>query len=269
MTWADHCRKVFRGANLGVEDLYLLESYQIASLRERAPQKELAAVLRANPTLDRFFVNKCPEIADFLESLDRGSSTASNGWSELERLSDSLLWEIADMIVYCKQPRLLDEQVVLDWSFADVLEVVPIDDKVVVDGGAGTGRVAFETAGKARHVFAVEPNTSLRRFIGQKAKERSVRNIYPIDGFLDAIPLPDDFVDVLITSNAIGWRLEAELREIERVVKTGGHAVHIASRSKDIEHDPLLDMMTSPDWQYQLTCDSEGEGLMIMYHKQV
>lgn len=268
MAWADHCRKVFRGANPDVEDLYLLESYQIASLRERAPRQELAAVLRANPTLERFFVNKCPEIADFLEGLGRRFSTTSSG-AELERLSDSLVWEIADMIVYCKQPKLYDEQVVLDWSFADVLAVVSIDDKVVVDGGAGTGRVAFEAAGKARHVFAVEPNTSLRRFIGQKAKERAVRNIYPIDGFLDAIPLPDDSVDVLITSNAIGWRLESELREIERVVQTGGHAVHIASRSKDIEHDSRFDVMTSPDWRYQRTGDDEGEGLTIMYHKRV
>jgi len=247
MSWEDHCRKVFRGANLGVEDLYLLESYQIGYLRERAPQRELAAVLSADPALGRFFVNKCPEIADFLERLT-GRFGKARSTEELERLGDSLVWEMADMLVYCKQPELCDA-FELTWSFEDILEVVSIDDKVVIDGGAGTGRVAFQAAAKARHVFAVEPNTALRRFISKKAEKRSLPNIYPIDGFLDAIPLPEDSADVLITSNAIGWRLEEELREIERVVKPGGHAIHIAARSADVDLDPKFDLMTSREWK--------------------
>lgn len=268
MMYEDHLRKVFRGAKLDVEDLYLLESYQIAYLRERAQQRELAAVLQANPSLNRFFVNKCPEIADFLVGLSSHFSPASSE-EELERFSDSLVWEVADMIVYCKQPELYDERVVLGWNFADILKIAAIDNKVVIDGGAGTGRVAFEAAGKARHVFAVEPNASLRRFIGQKAKKRCVRNVYPIDGFLDAIPLPDGSADVLITSNAIGWRLENELREIERVVKPGGKAVHFVGHAKDTEDDPIFAVMTSPDWRYQSVAHNDGEGQKRMYVKQI
>ncbi len=272
MKYEDHCRRLFQGVELNIEDLYLLESYQIAYLRERAPQREMAAVLQANPSLERFFINKCPEIADFLEDLAGRFSVASSD-EELEGFSDSLVWEVAEMIVYSKQPELYDERAVWGWDLADVHQVASMDNKVVIDGGAGTGRVAFAAASKAQHVFAVEPNASMRRFIRRKAKETSVENVYPIDGFLDGIPLPDASADLLITSNAIGWRLEDELREIERVLKPGGKAVHLVSSPGDAEDEPGLIAMTSPAWHYQCVTyddrDGDRRGKRQMFHKQI
>jgi ubiquinone/menaquinone biosynthesis C-methylase UbiE len=97
---------------------------------------------------------------------------------------------------------------------------------IVLDEGSGTGRVAFESAKYARYVFAMEPVTRLRQFIKEKAKKLKMNNIYVIDGFLHSIPLPDNFIDVVITSHALGWRLKDELAEFERVVKNDGYIIH-------------------------------------------
>lgn len=94
-------------------------------------------------------------------------------------------------------------------------------------------------------------------------------NIYPIDGFLDAIPLPDDFADVLITSNAISWQLEDELLEVERVVKPHGQVVHLTGYTQEIEDDPIFAVMTSPNWLYQCANYGDREVQKKMYFKRV
>ena len=47
--YADRLRKMFQGVDLSVEDLYLLDGFQIGYLPDRVPQREFAAVLRAYP----------------------------------------------------------------------------------------------------------------------------------------------------------------------------------------------------------------------------
>jgi SAM-dependent methyltransferase len=272
MTYADHCRKLFEGASLEVEDLYLLEAYQIADLRQRAPERALAAVLHARPDLQRFFVTKSPEAAVFLGDLRQRFGPAASD-EELRQLVDDLVWEIADLILYGKAPALYDERAVSGRDhgevFAQVFAAAPVEGKVVIDAGAGTGRVAFAAASSARHVFAVEPNTGMRHYLRQMAKQRSVRNLYALDGFLDAIPLPDDTADVLVTCNAIGWRLEQELPEIERVVRPGGWAVHLMSGQEDGDDNPIFTTLTSPAWGYQVTRLGGGGVLEVMFLKEV
>ncbi|MCP4404600.1 MAG: class I SAM-dependent methyltransferase [bacterium] len=245
MMYADRLRKMFQGIDLSVEDLYLLDRFQIGCLPDRVPQREFAAVLRASPSIERFLMTKYPPIADFIEDLFTRFGPAANQ-QELDEYSDRLVWEIADQFVYIKRPDMYDERVDLGWNFEEVLSIVPLEHKLVIDAGAGTGRVAFAAAQTAGLVFAVEPVTSLRQFIRKKAAETGVTNLFVIDGFLHAIPLPAGFADVLITSNAIGWQLDDELSEIERVVKAGGYAIHLFSHADDNEQAaPLHSLLTS------------------------
>jgi SAM-dependent methyltransferase len=189
------------------------------------PERGLAAVLWAHPPLKRFLVRKCPSIADFIERFMARYGPAADR-QELAACSNKLLLTIADLIVYNKCPEAYDALEFHSWDFREVTSITPLDGKVVVDGGAGTGRVTLEAARTARWVFAVEPVTRPRQFIREKAAKAGLSNIFVIDGFLHAIPLPDGFADVLITSHALGWRLEAELEEFERVVKEGSFIIH-------------------------------------------
>jgi ubiquinone/menaquinone biosynthesis C-methylase UbiE len=268
MTYEAMLREMFQGIDLDVEDIYLLDTFQISYLPDRVPQREFAAVLWANASIKRFLITKHPPLADFIEDVLARYGPAANQ-QELKEYSDRLVWEIADQFIYAKRPDAYDERVDHGWDFDEVTSNVPLENKVVIDAGAGTGQVAFAAAQTAGLVFAIEPNTSLRQFIREKAAKTGATNLYAIDGFLHTIPLPDGFADVLITSNAIGWQLEDELAEIERVVKRGGYAIHLAASRDDPKDSPLHSGLTSTTWQYEFARYEEPDGWKIKYWKRV
>jgi ubiquinone/menaquinone biosynthesis C-methylase UbiE len=268
MSYEEHLRKRFHEIDLDVEDLYLLEAHQIGYLPDRVPEKEFAAVLWTNPSLKRFFETKHPPIAKYINDVMARYSPMANP-QVLAEYSDRLVWEIAEMIIYNKHPDIYDQRADFCWNFDEVTSIVPLENKIVIDAGAGTGKVAFETVKTAHQVFAVEPNSSLRQFMKNKASQIGTTNLYVIDGFLHEIPLPDGFVDVLLTSHAIGWQLEKELREIERVVKKEGFVVHLTGYPADAGDNPVHATLLSKEWHYHCSNYLEKEGLKRKYWKQI
>jgi SAM-dependent methyltransferase len=129
--------------------------------------------------------------------------------------------------------------------------------------------VALEAAPVARHVFAVEPVGRLRQFIRDNAAAAMLTNLFVIDGFLDAIPLPAGTADVLITSHALGWHLESELREFERVVRPGGTIIHCPGTAEDAGEDETHRVLLSPEWRYQWRHYEEADGTKRKYWKQL
>jgi len=268
MTYESMLRELFQGVDLDIEDIYLLDRFQITYLPDRVPQREFAAVLWVTPSIKRFLITKHPPIADFIEDVLARYGPAANQ-QELDAYSDRLVWEIADQFIYAKRPDVYDERVDHGWDFDVVTSNVSLENKVVIDAGAGTGWVAFAAAKAADLVFAVEPITSLRQFIRDKAARTGATNLYAIDGFLHAIPLLGGFADVLITSNAMGWQLEDELQEIERVVKRGGYAVHLFDSPSDAKDTPLHALLVSSEWQYTCSRYEDEDGWKIKYWKQI
>lgn len=225
MPYADHLRSLFPTLELEVADLFALEALQIAELPARAPERELAEVLHGHPAVRTFLEVRHPPITDYLARV-LAAHPPSDG-ADIVESEQGLLWEIGDLLVYDTAPELLDALPTNDWGFDVVTDLVDLDGKTVIDAGAGSGKVAFGAAEHARHVFAVEPVARLREFMRQKAATSDIANLFVLDGTLDAIPLPPDTADVLLTCRAIGWRLEQELVEIERVVRPGGVALHL------------------------------------------
>jgi len=268
MSYEKVLRQLFHGVDLKVEDLYLLESFQISTLQSRVPEQEFAAVLFAYPSIRNFLINKHPPTAEYIQRVQDKYGPAANK-KDIAEFSDRLIWEIAELIIYNKYPEIYDARTraILGWDFKDITSVVSLKDKIVIDAGAGTGRVAFKAVKDADIVFAVEPCASLREFIRKKAQENSISNLFVIDGFLHAIPLPKGYADVLITSNAIGWKLDDELKEIERVVKPGGYVIHLIS-SPDTD-DPLSKHITKPEWQYNYSKYKNNECTIRKYWKQI
>lgn len=152
--YSEDLRKRFPALAPVVDDLFLLEPHQIACLPQRAPRGELAAVLRKHPKLVRFFSVRHPPIEPFLSDLLHASPSVEMDLAECE---DRLLWELADLIVYQRDPAKYDSTTVSTWSRDALREAEPLEDKVVADVGAGTGQVTFAVAPIAEIARVVRP----------------------------------------------------------------------------------------------------------------
>ena len=138
-------RELFRGADLRIEDIYLLESFQIDYFQGWVPERELASVLWARPSIEHFLRTKSPSVCRFLYDVKTRHGPAVDE-GDLARAEDVVVWTIADLLVYNKCPDLYDRLAFHGWDFGEVTSITPLDEKVVVDVGAGTGRVALEAA---------------------------------------------------------------------------------------------------------------------------
>jgi len=264
--YADLLRDRFPDLNPVVDDLFLLEAHQIAELPDRVPAGDLGVVLRAHPRLHRFLVTRCPAAR---ESFAQVLAHQPDGpMEDLAACEQAVVWEIADWIVYQRAPQDYDAHAGVDWTIAAVTEVTPLTDKVVIDAGAGTGRVAFDAAPMARHVFAVEPVATLRQYVRDKAARRQVHNLFVLDGFLHAIPLPTASADVLLTCQAVGWNLPEEMAEIDRVVTPGGVAMHLFGTPDVAQpHHPLSRALQQHG--YHPRTYQDGTLTVHSYHKTI
>ena len=253
---AEQLKERFQGITLEVEDLFLLEAFQIKAILHKAPKRELAAVLHAYSDILRFLITKNPPSSSFITEIMKEYGPALDQ-EQLNEFIDRLVWDewMAFYLLRNKHPEEVDYQPRLVWFLEEITSITPLDDKVVIDVGAGTGNIAFDVVNSSRVVFALEPVTSLREFMRKKAKKEGTTNLFVIDGFLHEIPLPEDSVDVLITSNAITYGpFVDELEEIERIVKPDGYAIHLLIQSAEVfsNNKRIHQTLTSSKWNYQL-----------------
>jgi len=267
MTYSQKLQKLFPEVALHPEDLLLLETFQIKYLPERIAVKEFATLLTAYPIVHRFLFAKYPPIASFLSRILK-ENPATKDQALIEEHCHEALWEIGDLIIYNKSPERFDAQAPIKWEIGEISAITSLNGKVVADVGAGSGRIAFLVAPIAQTVFALEPLSSFRTFMKEKAVDKCVENLFVMDGTLDSIPLPDHSLDVLITSNAIGWNLSDELEEIERVIKPGGYAIHLLQSNEQLEN-PFHETLTASPWNY--TCLQEGDNkkLKLRYFARI
>ena len=263
MTYSQKLRGLFPDISLSWEDLLLLETFQIKNLPDRVAVKEFSILLHTYPVLHRFLVSKYPPIGPFLNGILE-EHTPGVGSQGIEEQCQEALWEIPDLIIYNKYPEQFDVQAPIRWAIDEITAITSLEGKVVADVGAGSGRIAFLVGPQAHTVFAVEPVTRLRTFMKEKAMEKGLKNLYVMDGTLDSIPLPDKSLDVLITSNAIGWNLAEELIEIQRVVKPGGHAIHLLQAEETVEN-PFHETLTSSPWNYTSLQEKNENRMKLRY----
>ena len=260
-------RRMFRDATLQIDDLFLLESFQISLLPGWVPEQELGVVLGARPEIARFFATRCSEIAPFVDSvIEKHGDPASP--EQVITCGDEVVWTIADLIVYNKCPEVYDRLPFHGWDFTEITSIVDLAGRTVIDCGAGTGRVALEAAETAARVFAVEPVSRLRQFIRTEARSRGLRNLYVVDGFGHSLPFPDSFAGGIITSHALGWRLAEELAEFERVVEKPGAIIHCPGTAVGAEEDRHAELINVP-WAYQFSEFDGADGKKRKYWKRL
>jgi SAM-dependent methyltransferase len=90
--------------------------------------------------------------------------------------------------------------------------------RIVVDLGAGTGKLTRSLVETGAEVLAVEPGDAMRAEL-----ERVLPQVKALRGSAESIPLPDATVDAITVGQAFHWfRFDEALPELHRVLRPGG-----------------------------------------------
>jgi SAM-dependent methyltransferase len=97
----------------------------------------------------------------------------------------------------------------------------------VVDCGSGAGTdslIAARTVAPTGHVIGVDMTPDMLDKARRSAAETGLTNVEFRDGYLEALPVPDDWADVIISNGVLNLvpNKDAALAEMYRVLKPGG-----------------------------------------------
>jgi SAM-dependent methyltransferase len=94
--------------------------------------------------------------------------------------------------------------------------LVPDDTELVVELGAGTGKLTRAVTALGVRVVAVEPDPRMLAVLRERGLEG-------VDGSAEEIPVGDAEADVVVAGSALHWfDLDAALPEFHRVLRPGG-----------------------------------------------
>ncbi|MBI3723328.1 class I SAM-dependent methyltransferase [bacterium] len=93
------------------------------------------------------------------------------------------------------------------------------ESSVVLDLGAGTGKLTAQLAPSGARIVALEPVPGMR----EKLAARSLPRVSVVGGVAEAIPLATGTADAVLAGQAFHWfKGEQALAEIHRVLRPGG-----------------------------------------------
>ena len=201
--------------------MLLLEPFQIEYIATQEPDRVMGTALKANSAVDWYLRQCYPPIGGYLDGC-LALAPADTSPEEVRQAEIQILEQYRDWVVYAIKPERYDQLEFLDWDDGSLLSLADFKQKVVIDIGSGTGRLAFAVAPIANTVYAVEPVANLRRYIWEKREKLGLDNVFPLDGTITQIPLPDDFADIVMSGHVYGDDPPAEVAEMTRVVRDGG-----------------------------------------------
>jgi len=111
-----------------------------------------------------------------------------------------------------------------NFIFKNMLKLADFKDKVILDFGAGTGRVTKIFAKVAKKVYALDLQPSQINFL----RKKNIKNIIPKVGSCEELPYKDNFFDIVVSTHAFGGRNKKKtLKEVLRVLKPGGNYIFV------------------------------------------
>jgi len=217
----------------------LLEEFQIRLALENRGwgkdknewSKNMGIALAANPVVAWYFKQRCPKYAHIVdELLDQVLVVDEKAVGEAEIY---ILLSLEDFTIHTTPEKMATScDYIRGWNRERLFELADFEGKVVLDIGAGSGRLTFAAAERACMVYAVEPVGTLREFMRNEIERLGITNVCVTDGFVENLPYPDETFDIVMSGHVIGDDLEKELSEKMRVCKKGGYLLNVPGDSE-------------------------------------
>ncbi|OPJ62138.1 class I SAM-dependent methyltransferase [Clostridium oryzae] len=104
---------------------------------------------------------------------------------------------------------------------------VQVVDKICADLGCGTGFVSLELSEKAKLVFSLDRSRNMLKELNNASQKLGRKNIYPITGSMEEIPLFDNSMDAVFTNMALHHveKPDKAIKEMYRILNTDGIVV--------------------------------------------
>ena len=152
---------------------------------------------------------------------------------------------------------------IYDWDKQRLYELADFDGKIVLDVGAGTGRLTFAAAPKAKHIYASEPVDRLREFMRDEIKRQGIKNITVLDGICEWLPYEDNTFDIVMSGHVLADDWDKEIAEQARVCKPRGWLLDCSG-----DNDEPKSELVKRGWEEVRYTDSSGT-LMFNYRKRI
>ena len=226
----------------------------------------MAKALWRYPHVITYCRAKAPECNAFL---DKVQAISNENWtdSEMKEAETAILQAHETFVVYAYPETMNQVNYIRNWDPQRLYELVDLHDKVVLDVGSGTGRLAFAAAKKARQVYASEPCDRLREYMRDRIKAEGIENMKVLDGEVLCLPYEDNTFDVVMCGHVVGDFPEEEIAEITRITKSSGWLVMCDGDDEFKRTAPDADL-TSRGFEYFRHESIQG-GIIYTYRKQI
>ena len=107
-------------------------------------------------------------------------------------------------------------------------KITNFKNKIVLDAGCGTGRQIFLYAKTAKYVYGLDPSKEHINLLKAKIKKAKAKNIGPLLGKIEKIPLKNNSVDIVVGTFSITSTFidrKKAMKEILRVLKPKGKII--------------------------------------------
>lgn len=229
--------------------------------------QNLSLALSSRPYVAWYCIKKAPEVKERVEQLIK--SAPINADSKQIKTAEEFIVQATETSIIYTDPNNMNKNCnyIYNWKEEHLLELVDFKNKLVLDIGSGTGRLAFAAAKLARKVYASEPTDMLREFMRDKIKNEHISNVVVVDGTVEHIPYEDNTFDIVMSAHVVGDNYDAELTEMQRVTKHNGYILDCIGDDDRIREKPNEEMLKR-GFEYLYHKSTLG-GDIYRYRKQV
>lgn len=227
---------------------------------------DMAKALYKYPHIDAFCRCKAPECGGFL---DKVHEVSYGNWTDAEmREAETSILQTHETFVVYAYPEVMERvNYIRNWDPKYLYELVDLENKVVLDVGSGTGRLAFAAAKKASRVYASDPCDQLREYMRDRIKRERITNMKVLDGEVLCLPYEDNTFDVVLSGHVVGDFYDEEIAEMSRITKNGGWIIVCNGDDEFKRNAPNGEMVIRG---FEWFCHESVEGGIIYnYRKQV